>query len=110
MNIFIFDAIADTGISSQSNPYSIIIMLVIFAAIFYFLIFRPQQKRNRVHKELMNAISKDDEIATVGGLIGRVTKVTETGYVFVSLNEINEVIVKRDCITAILPKGTIQAL
>ncbi|URJ27963.1 preprotein translocase subunit YajC [Candidatus Blochmannia vicinus] len=115
MNIFIKTAWANANSNSQSNPYSLAIMVAIFAGIFYFMIFRPQQKRNKIHKELLSSISKGDEILTNGGLIGRVVRTTETGYIFIILNEKNdtsgnEILIKRDCVTAILPKGTMKAL
>lgn len=110
MNLSVSDAFASTGVSSQGSPYSLVIMLLIFGIIFYFIILRPQQKRAKAHKELMNSISKGDEILTTGGLVGRVVKVAETGYISIALNETNEVVIKRDFITAVLPKGTMKAL
>ena len=85
-------------------------MLVVFGLIFYFMILRPQQKRAKEHKKLMDSISKGDEVLTSGGLVGRVTKVSDTGYVAIALNDTNEVVVKRDFVAAVLPKGTIKAL
>ncbi|URJ24140.1 preprotein translocase subunit YajC [Blochmannia endosymbiont of Camponotus sp.] len=115
MNIFTNTAWASVNANPQGNPYSLVIMLTVFAGIFYFMIFRPQQKRNKIHKELLRSISKGDEILTNGGLVGRVVKVTETGYIFVILNDRNDtsdnaILIKRDCVTAILPKGTMKAL
>lgn len=115
MNGFINKTWANDSSVGQGSPYSLIIMLIIFAIIFYFTIFRPQQKRHKNHKKLLNSISKGDEVLTNGGLIGRVMKVTETGYIFIVLNEKNvhpnnEVIVKRDCVSAILPKGTMKSI
>ncbi|MFP3374367.1 preprotein translocase subunit YajC, partial [Pseudomonas sp. SIMBA_068] len=51
-----------------------------------------------------------DEVLTSGGLVGRVTKVSDTGYVAIALNDTNEVVIKRDFVAAVLPKGTIKAL
>lgn len=115
MNGFINQVWSNDGSIEQGNPYSLIVMLIIFVVIFYFTIFRPQQKRNKNHKKLLNSISKGDEILTSGGLIGRVVKITETGYIFIILNEknidfSNTVLIKRDCITAILPKGTMKSI
>ena len=62
-------------------------MLVVFGLIFYFMILRPQQKRTKEHKKLMDSISKGDEVLTNGGLVGRVTKVAETGYIAIALND-----------------------
>ncbi|MGL9759813.1 MAG: preprotein translocase subunit YajC [Symbiopectobacterium sp.] len=109
MSFFISDAVAETGAPAQS-PYSLVIMLAVFGLIFYFMILRPQQKRAKDHKKLMNSISKGDEVLTTGGLVGRVTKVSDTGYITIALNDTNEVIIKRDFVAAVLPKGTIKAL
>ncbi|OQP33534.1 MULTISPECIES: preprotein translocase subunit YajC [Pantoea] len=110
MSFFISDAVAAAGAPSQGSPYSLVIMLVVFGLIFYFMILRPQQKRAKEHKKLMESISKGDEVLTSGGLVGRVTKVSETGYVSIALNETNEVVIKRDFVAAVLPKGTMKAL
>jgi len=82
----------------------------VFGLIFYFMILRPQQKRAKEHKKLMDSIAKGDEVLTSGGLVGRVTKVSDTGYVSIALNETNEVVIKRDFVAAVLPKGTMKAL
>ncbi|TCV94363.1 preprotein translocase subunit YajC [Biostraticola tofi] len=111
MSFFISDAAAAAGSSAQgSNPYSLVIMLVVFGLIFYFMILRPQQKRSKEHKKLMDSIGKGDEVLTTGGLVGRVTKVADTGYIAIALNDTNEVIIKRDFVAAVLPKGTMKAL
>ncbi|MGP4123298.1 MAG: preprotein translocase subunit YajC [Sodalis sp. (in: enterobacteria)] len=110
MSFFVSDSVADTNAPSQSSPYSLILILIVFGLIFYFIILRPQQKRAKTHKELMNSISKGDEVLTTSGLMGRVVKVTNTGYISIALNDTNEVIIKRDFVAAILPKGTIKAL
>lgn len=110
MSFFISDAIAAPGAAGQSSPMSLILMLVVFGLIFYFMILRPQQKRTKEHKKLMDSIAKGDEVLTTGGLVGRVTKVAETGYVAIALNDTTEVVIKRDFVAAVLPKGTMKAL
>ncbi|MCR3755070.1 MAG: Sec translocon accessory complex subunit YajC [Candidatus Westeberhardia cardiocondylae] len=94
----------------QESPISFIIILILFSLIFYFVIFRPQQKRAKAHKKLINNINKGDEIITTGGLIGRVIKIKKNDYIFISLNTKNEIIIKKDFIASILPKGTIKTL
>lgn len=110
MSFVISDALAAAGSPPQGNPYSLVIMLVLFGLIFYFMILRPQQKRAKDHKNLMDSISKGDEVLTNGGLVGRVTKVAETGYMAIALNDTIEVVIKRDFVAAVLPKGTMKAL
>ncbi|CDL82699.1 preprotein translocase subunit YajC [Xenorhabdus cabanillasii] len=111
MSFFISEAAAAAApAQAQGNPYSLIIMLVVFGLIFYFMILRPQQKRTKEHKKLMDSISKGDEVLTSGGLVGRVSKVSETGYIVIALNDTTEITVKRDFVAAILPKGTMKAI
>lgn len=110
MSFFISDAIASSAAPAQGSPYSLIIMLVMFGLIFYFMILRPQQKRAKDHKKLTDAISKGDEVMTTGGLIGRVAKVADNGIISIELNDTTEVIIKRDFVAAVLPKGTMKAL
>ncbi|MCX2959314.1 MAG: preprotein translocase subunit YajC, partial [Serratia symbiotica] len=86
----------------------LIIMLVMFGLIFYFMILRPQQKRAKDHKKLMDSIGKGDEVMTTGGLIGRVAKVADTGIITIALNDTTEVMIKRDFVAAVLPKGTMK--
>ncbi|HBO24196.1 MULTISPECIES: preprotein translocase subunit YajC [unclassified Providencia] len=110
MSFFISEAAASAGAPGQGSPYTMVIMLVVFALIFYFMILRPQQKRAKEHRKLMESIAKGDEVLTTGGLIGRVTKVSETGYVVLELSENTEVTIKRDFVAAVLPKGTMKAI
>ncbi|MGK2960323.1 MAG: preprotein translocase subunit YajC [Candidatus Malihini olakiniferum] len=110
MSLFISDAVAASSTPAQGSLYSLVIMLAIFSLIFYFIILRPQQKRAKDHKKLMDSISKGDEVLTTGGLVGRVTKVSNTIYIAIALNDANEVVIKRNFVAAVLPKGTIKAL
>lgn len=110
MSFSISDAVVAAGDPTQGSPYSIAIMLVAFGLIFYFMILRPQQKRTKEHKKLMDSIAKGEEVLTTGGLAGRVVKVSDTGYLTIALNETTEVVVKRDFVAAVLPKGTLKAL
>ncbi|NIG62788.1 MAG: preprotein translocase subunit YajC [Serratia symbiotica] len=110
MSFFMFDAIASPGAPDQGSPYSLIIMLLMFGLIFYFIILRPQQKRAKDHKKLMDSIGKNDEVITTGGLIGRVAKVGDTGIITIALNDTTEVMIKHDFVVAVLPKGTMKAL
>lgn len=110
MDFFISKAFADAGDASETNPYFLPIMLVVFGLFFYFMIMRPQQKRAKTHRQLMSSISKGDEVLTNGGLIGRVAKISENGYVSLELNDSTEVVIKRDFITSVLPKGTMKSL
>lgn len=111
MSFFISDAVAAAGTPSTGSQLTTLLpMLVVFGLIFYFMILRPQQKRAKEHKKLMDSIGKGDEVMTTGGLLGRVSKVAETGYIVIALNDTTEVMIKRDFVAAVLPKGTMKAL
>ncbi|OQM34281.1 preprotein translocase subunit YajC [bacterium endosymbiont of Pedicinus badii] len=98
------------SMNSTNSSYSLLIMLLVLFLVFYLVIFRPQKKRVQAHKKLMNSISAGDEILTNSGLIGKVVEIKESGYVLVSLNKSNEVLIKKDFISIVLPKGTIELL
>lgn len=102
---------ADAGAAVPGGDYSGLIMIGIFALIFYFMIYRPQAKRVKEHKNLMSSMNKGDEVLTNGGLIGKISKISEENeYVQVSLSDNLTVTIKKDYITAILPKGTLKSL
>ena len=92
--------------AQQGSPMS---MLFIF--IIYFMIYRPQAKRNKDHQKLMSELAKGTEVLTSGGLIGKITKITaDSDNVVIALNETTEVSIKRNFIVAVLPKGSIKTL
>ena len=110
MDFLISNAYAADGATVENNPYFLPIMLVVFGLFFYFMIMRPQQKRAKAHRDLMAAISKGDEVLTNGGLIGRVAKVNENGYIALELNDSLQVVIKRYWITSVLTKRTMKQL
>ena len=88
-----------------------LIMLAVFGLVFYFMIYRPQAKRMKEHKNLMTALSKGDEVLTQGGLVGKITKVSDDkDFVAVSISEGYDVTVQKASISAVLPKGTMKNL
>ncbi len=89
------------------DPMFQILMLVGFIAIFYFLLWRPQQKRAKEHKNLIENLAKGDEIATGGGLMGRITKVNDDR-ISMEIAENIEVQVQKQAVAILLPKGTLK--
>ena len=82
-------------------------MIVIFVA-FYFLLIRPQQKRQKAHTELVKALSTGDEVVTAGGILGKITAVTEH-YATVKIADDVEIKVQKSTVSAVVPKGTFDA-
>ncbi|MGB2426886.1 MAG: preprotein translocase subunit YajC [Alteromonas sp.] len=111
MSFFISNAHAQAAGAQQGGGFEMIIMLVVFGLIFYFLLYRPQAKRVKEHKNLVSSLSKGDEVLTQGGLVGKITKVSEDkDFIEVSLNETNNIVVQKAAVTAVLPKGTMKAI
>jgi len=81
--------------------------LVLMFVVLYFVMIRPQMKRQKEHKAMIDALAKGDEIVTSGGLLGKVNKLGET---IVSLEVANgvELQVQRSAVVQVLPKGTVK--
>jgi preprotein translocase subunit YajC len=83
--------------------------IIIMFVVMYFIMIRPQQKRQKEMKTMMDALAKGDEVITVGGVLGRVSKVTEA-YVTIEVATGTEIVVQKNAVTTLLPKGTLKAL
>lgn len=87
--------------------------IILMFIVLYFLMIRPQMKRQKEHKALLAALSKGDEVISAGGLLGTVTKVSDS-YVTVQVAEHGEkaveIIMQKASVSAVLPKGTIKTL
>jgi len=95
----------------QGSGLEMLIILAVFGVIFYFMVFRPQSKRQKEQRNLLSSLAKGDEILTSGGLIGKITKVSaEDENIVIALNDNNEVMISRNFVVATLPKGTMKAL
>ncbi len=110
MSLFIANAHAAEA-APQGGGMEMLMMFAIFGLIFYFMIIRPQSKRTKEHKSLVASLTKGDEVLTSGGLVGRVVKIKEDlGFISIELSENNTIVIKKDFITAVLPKGTMKSL
>lgn len=112
MSLFISNAYAqEAGAGQQGGGFEMLIMLGVFGLIFYFLLYRPQAKRVKEHKALVSSLGKGDEVLTQGGLVGRITKVSEEkDFIEIALNDTNNIVVQKSSVTAVLPKGTMKAI
>jgi len=77
--------------------------------LFYLILWRPQAKRAKEHRELVGGLSKGDEVLTSGGILGRITNVSDD-YVTVEVSDGVEVSLQKSAIAAALPKGTIKSI
>lgn len=106
MDFFISNAYAQAVGGSES--FMSLLPLVLIFVVFYFLLIRPQQKRQKEHREMVGALQKGDEIATAGGLLGKVTEVKDN---FVKLEIADNVIVtvQKHTVSTVMPKGTVKS-
>jgi len=109
MSFFISDAWAAAAPAAAQGPgieQQILFFGVLFA-VFYFLLIRPQQRRAKEHKKMLDALSKGDEIVTNGGIAGKVTDLGEN-FVEVEVADNVRVKIQRGALATVLPKGTIK--
>jgi len=106
MDFFISSAYAQSG--QPPSMWPSLIMLVVFFAIFYFLLIRPQQKRMSDHKKMVEALSLGDEIVTSGGLLGRIEDVGDS-FVTLEIAQGVRIKVQKHALGAVLPKGTYKS-
>ncbi len=112
MSFLISDANAQAaaaGAGSMSDPLFTQLPLVLFAVVFYFLLIRPQSKRQKEHKRMVDGLTKGDEVITLGGIAGRVTDLGDN-FVLVEIAEGTQVKVRRAAVDAVLPKGSLKDL
>lgn len=107
MSFLIADAHAATPALAGGGLIEMVIMMAIFFAIMYFMIIRPQQKRAKEHKALIDGLTKGDEVVAGGGLMGKITAVTEN-YVEMSVADNVNVKVQKHAIASVLPRGTLK--
>jgi len=111
MSLFISDALAQAPAADAAagNPLISLLPLVLFAVVFYFLLIRPQAKRQKEHKRMVEALAKGDEVVTVGGVAGRITDIGES-FVMVEVADGVQVKVRRSAVETVLPKGSLKEL
>lgn len=106
MSFFISDALAAAP-QGEPDPLMGFLPLILIFVVFYFLLIRPQTKRAKEHKAMVQALAKGDEVVTNGGLLGRVTKVGES-FVQIEAAPGVEVKVQKQAVASLMPKGTLK--
>jgi preprotein translocase subunit YajC len=108
MSFFISDAYAQ-GAEASAGTLELILPLVLMFGIFYFLLIRPQQKKAKEHKSMVESLGKGDEVITNGGLLAKITEVDDN-FLTCKISENVEVKIQRHAVASVLPKGTIKKL
>lgn len=108
--MFITNAYAQSAASgfSLDSMGSFLPILLMFVVL-YFLMIRPQQKKQKEQRDMLSALSAGDEVLTAGGIVGKITKVSEN-FITLEIAEGTEIIVQKASVVSILPNGTIETL
>ncbi|MDR0779960.1 MAG: preprotein translocase subunit YajC [Pseudomonadales bacterium] len=111
MNFFINSAYAQAAEGAAQTPSGIYNLLFLggFVVIFYFLIWRPQSKRAKEVRSLLDNLKVGDEVMSTGGLLGRLNRIDDH-YVSLQVADNVELKLQKTSITAVLPKGTLKAI
>jgi preprotein translocase subunit YajC len=108
MNSLIPDAMAQAaGAPAGGSPMSMFIMMGLFVVVFYFLLIRPQQKKQKEHQAMLGKLAAGDEVVTAGGILGRIVEISDN---FITLEIADNVRIKvqRFQVTTLVPKGTLK--
>lgn len=104
MDFFIQNAYAQ-GAEGEGGSTSFIIMMALMFGAFYFLLIRPQQKKQKAHAALISGLQVGDEVLTTGGMLGKITAVSEH-YAVVKISENTEIKIQKSSVSMVVPKGT----
>ena len=106
MDFFISNAYAQSA-GAAGGGLEMLLMMGVFFAIMYFMIIRPQQKRAKEHKNMLEALGKGDEVVTGGGLLGKITNIGDN-FIEMEIANNTQVKVQRQAIASVMPKGTMK--
>jgi preprotein translocase subunit YajC len=94
---------------SQTDSLMTFLPMIAIFVVFYFLLIRPQQKKQKEARAMLQSLNKGDEVVTAGGIVGRIARLTDQ-YATVEIAPNVELVVQRSAISQLLPKGTIKAI
>jgi preprotein translocase subunit YajC len=107
--VIISSAFAQTPAGGGDSGLLGFLPIILMFALLYFLMIRPQMKRAKEQKAMIEALQKGDEVVAAGGLIGRITKITDQ-YVTLEVAPNTEVVLQRSAVQVSLPKGTLKSI
>ncbi len=108
LEFFINNAWAQDAPPAGSGLMGLLPLILIFV-VFYLFLIRPQMKQAKEHKQMVEALSKGDEVVTNGGIVGKITRIGDS-FIQIEIAPEIEVKVQKHAVSATLPKGTIKTL
>ncbi len=110
MTFLVENAWADAATTNQSGGLlSMLPMIILLVAFMYFMVIRPQSKRAKEHKSLMSNLQVGDEVATIGGVLGTIEKISDS-FVVLAVADNSQITIQKGAIATILPRGTIKGI
>lgn len=109
MSFFISNAYAAATTPASADNISSILMLVAFVVVFYLLLWMPQSKRAKQHRQLISQLAKDDEVVTNGGIVGKITKISEQ-FITMAIADNVEISLQKAAVASVVPKGTMKSI
>ena len=91
--------------AQQPDPFGFLLPMIVIFGAFYFLLIRPQQKKQKAHTELVSALKVGDEVMTAGGILGKITGVSEH-YAVIQVSDSTEIKVQKASVSQVVPQGT----
>jgi preprotein translocase subunit YajC len=107
--VFISNAYAQAAAGGTMESLTGFLPIILMFVVLYFLMIRPQMKKQKEQKSMLAELSKGDEIITAGGVLGRITKVGEA-YITVEVADNTEIVLQKGAVATLLPKGTIKSV
>ncbi|MDD2833646.1 MAG: preprotein translocase subunit YajC [Methylotenera sp.] len=95
--------------AAPATDFTSFLPLIIIFVLFFFMIIRPQMKQAKEHRNMIAAVEKGDEVVTSGGIVGKITKVTDN-FVTLEIAPNTEISVQKHALQNVLPKGTIKSI
>lgn len=112
LDFFITNAYAQSASSApaaQGPGYSLFFMIIVFSLFMYFFMWRPQNKRAKEQQNLLESLTKGDEVVTAGGLLGRISKISGQ-YLSLTIANNVEILIQKTSVTSVMPKGTLKTI
>lgn len=109
MSFIISDAYAQASGTATADPLVQLLPLIFIFVLMYFLMIRPQMKKAKEHRALIEALAKGDEVITSGGIAGRIVDLGDA-FITVEIASDTHIKVQRNAITSVLPKGTLKSV
>ena len=112
IGFFISNAYADFqagAASPQGGGISFVLMFVVLLGFIYFAVWRPQNKRAKEQQHMLSSLAKGDEVVTAGGLLGRITKISDPYLTLFVANNV-EIVMQKSSVINVLPKGTLKSI